>query len=887
MENFPNHTPENKKDTPKSEADQQKEYDKAYEESFNMDFEKEEAAAEAQGTSGSGSPDSRPLSRLVEIEKKVLEEKQAREAERAEREKKRRRPLRPLVEAEEEALRRRRLKEIEREDEERRRAESRPLSQIAEDEKRVLRLKEIEEERIRARERPLRSVIEAEEEVLRKKRLREIAEEDALIEKEKQVPDLTTAREEFARSEVALAREGLKGKKIEDVSRAEELAHIENAYRMAIWNERKSLAAGLEGLEDKEGAAKEALAKMTLLEAVKLYDEKTRVKNEERPVGFSENILRKAQKVERWYRNLRPRNKIIIAGALLAAGGAGSVVGGVVGAGVVGAALTGKVMQRALAGAGVGVAIESAIKNSQNAKERRSIEKAFGKEGAEEIIKNLENSNVKLDEALFRFESKQGELKVRRYIIAATGGGLLASGAVAGAFEYVGGEVSGLVENIRERFGVVPDIPSESLEVPLDDSPDGGLGPAPEASSIESDQVTRGGVELPGAETEPGLEPYAVSSGDTMYAILEKSFPEIAELKGRALHNAIENTLEVIRENPAEFGISSGDVNLLSVGDSIDLDKINDILESEGVDGQTIVDRAKSLMAEGVQSESVVTERVPNISVADLTTEAESVIEPGEVVFETMTPDEAMGELKEFFRQTPGYLTRTVALEEFMEMIEQGNVDAETFRSFEDGVLEQSGSLDPDRYKYEFDVIRQGESVYGADELGRVEQELGKAFDRLWGTDEGSAGLVESAAVVEEVPTDVDVPSEQSEQAVESSGVHSSPEELVLREDGFSGEVPSDPIERMNEFAPDILFSLTEGGETYEIRPHTLSNNTPYIFTSEGNPVGTLRYEDVNGQRLPKVEIFKPALRSNIELLSVATEIEKYVTENNISLPSN
>ena len=94
-----------------------------------------------------------------------------------------------------------------------------------------------------------------------------------------------------------------------------------------------------------------------------------------------------------------------------------------------------------------------------------------------------------------------------------------------------------------------------------------------------------------------------VQAGDNMYKILEREFhiSDHVETKG-GQYNAIENILSQMRANPAEYGISSGDLNNLKIGETIDIAKIGAIVETYKVGGEGIYDHANGLPAKIVES---------------------------------------------------------------------------------------------------------------------------------------------------------------------------------------------------------------------------------------------------------------------------------------------
>jgi hypothetical protein len=122
---------------------------------------------------------------------------------------------------------------------------------------------------------------------------------------------------------------------------------------------------------------------------------------------------------------------------------------------------------------------------------------------------------------------------------------------------------------------------------------------APEAAAASAE--TAAAVAGSAAEGASALYEHAsvtVVSGDTMYSILENEFNISEHLpeEGRQ-YNAIENILAQIKANPAEYGITSGDVNNLAVGDTIDIKKIAEIVANHKIAGEGIFEHAKGLPA--------------------------------------------------------------------------------------------------------------------------------------------------------------------------------------------------------------------------------------------------------------------------------------------------
>lgn len=91
---------------------------------------------------------------------------------------------------------------------------------------------------------------------------------------------------------------------------------------------------------------------------------------------------------------------------------------------------------------------------------------------------------------------------------------------------------------------------------------------------------------------------HEVSSGDNMYKVLKEYFPEVSNLQGPQQTNLIENILAEIKKNPADYGITSNDVNQLKIGDTIDLEKIQQIIENKQISGKSLIEVAENLSDE-------------------------------------------------------------------------------------------------------------------------------------------------------------------------------------------------------------------------------------------------------------------------------------------------
>lgn len=424
-------------------------------------------------------------------------------------------------------------------------------------------------------------------------------------ETEKIKLSLSEARRAFVESEFDLERNWHgKVQRVADVEEAERLAHIEESYREALKNERLKAISGARDLEGREEVFYGAMIEYTVNEAMRLSNLRTEVKLEKKPEKVSGVIKNNLIKVERWYRKLPLKTKLLIAGGLFASAGAGAALGGVVGASLAGAALTGKTAQRILSGAGVSVLLEGKMKSAQESAERRSMERAFGRQKAEDLLAMFEGNNTKLNNAMLRLESSQNRRKVRRYVLAATAGGLLASGLVGKAIQNIAGDkLSELGKTVKEKLGI-KDAVTETEALPADGRPEIGVeGEGGEMGTfIDPEETPLRSLEPLGVEAEVVFEAHSVAPGETMYSVIKDNFPEISNLEGQAQANAIENILAVIKENPTEYGISSGKIDLLSVGDKVDIGKINDILNVEKINSHSILERARQFL-EGFSGE--------------------------------------------------------------------------------------------------------------------------------------------------------------------------------------------------------------------------------------------------------------------------------------------
>ncbi|MBI5005079.1 MAG: hypothetical protein HZC03_00485 [Candidatus Lloydbacteria bacterium] len=117
----------------------------------------------------------------------------------------------------------------------------------------------------------------------------------------------------------------------------------------------------------------------------------------------------------------------------------------------------------------------------------------------------------------------------------------------------------------------------------------------PEVSSFNAEKVAEA------ASATATEATHTVVSGENLHNIIG-SMKELSELDGGRKENAIANLIAHIQKNPAEYGVVSGDVNRLAVGDYINMEKIHAALGETKIGGESIIEHAKHLTSEQVAS---------------------------------------------------------------------------------------------------------------------------------------------------------------------------------------------------------------------------------------------------------------------------------------------
>jgi len=260
----------------------------------------------------------------------------------------------------------------------------------------------------------------------------------------------------------------------------------------------------------------------------------------------------------------------------------------------------------------------------------KAFDKVFkgGKERVQsEFAKQTEESLGKFDiNKLGDFEKKYQTL-VRnkqkadnKYLIAK----MLTMGAV-GAGAFAGLSIfDDNIDTLIKKHGVagterpvVRDATGNSTrkQLRIDESPlEEEVSPqreVPETEETSSGTETLDPIEAPQEETVqkttpdsyPDLENHKVESGETLWKILKSKIPEIENLgRNETKDNVIANLIEEIKKNPQDYGVTSGDVNSLKVGDNINLEKIQDLLESKKIGGKNLIEHAKGLGDETLEN---------------------------------------------------------------------------------------------------------------------------------------------------------------------------------------------------------------------------------------------------------------------------------------------
>ena len=181
----------------------------------------------------------------------------------------------------------------------------------------------------------------------------------------------------------------------------------------------------------------------------------------------------------------------------------------------------------------------------------------------------------------------------------------IASGRLMDALGFAGGKTNIAAEAIKETIKTAPINSASDVDKPT------GLRAFDNAfgdHTIPLEQVTSDELEKGDYQNIPDKTPigetvpeYSVKSGDNLYKIIRENFSEVKDLPAGKQENAIENILAKISKDPASYGIKGGNINALKIGDSINLEKIHEIIETHKIGEQGIVEHAQGLSDETVE----------------------------------------------------------------------------------------------------------------------------------------------------------------------------------------------------------------------------------------------------------------------------------------------
>lgn len=314
------------------------------------------------------------------------------------------------------------------------------------------------------------------------------------------------------------------------------------------------LAEPLRRLKRENPSQAERLAKM--MRAVDVQWE--RMKTAARDV----HVLEQARAVGSWYQRQPLKWKLLAGVALL--GGAFATGGtGLSGAAFVSALFA----RRAMAGLGTFVVIESLG--------RAWVEK---KEWSEE-------------------EKERG-----RRVATAAGvvAGALLGGAAKTIFDYLDTKTPLTVSTSHE---LRPSTPSSDEARALYDESQKDIERVLPLPNVEGGEA----AQEPASENAEAFESlYEARAGDTLWSILREKISPIHDLDDRAKQsNAIANLLREIKKDPEAYGITSGNVDSLSPGDHVDLEKVRYLLSDAKISANgnsyDIVSRANALSPDEVE----------------------------------------------------------------------------------------------------------------------------------------------------------------------------------------------------------------------------------------------------------------------------------------------
>lgn len=173
-------------------------------------------------------------------------------------------------------------------------------------------------------------------------------------------------------------------------------------------------------------------------------------------------------------------------------------------------------------------------------------------------------------------------------IMAALSAGILSGGVIGKVASETG---------VGEWFSHVWDKAFGGAEVAQS-----ALEQAPQPIKVDTsalEKAYQGAMTAPEVITETAGAIHTIASGENLHNLIG-GMKELSELDGGRKENAIANILEQINKNPAEYGVASGDVNRLAIGDQIDMEKIHQAIEHTKIGSESVIEHAKHLTTEQV-----------------------------------------------------------------------------------------------------------------------------------------------------------------------------------------------------------------------------------------------------------------------------------------------
>jgi len=378
-----------------------------------------------------------------------------------------------------------------------------------------------------------------------------------------------------------------------------EIKEAKKKYLEAIHSQRKEMREKakteieLLDLNDKEKNKLlekkfQDIAKITVAkEAILLNDEKKELKLEEKEgEDKATKMLKYAGKVVEKYQKMPLKKKLAISALLLGGGLAAASIGGATGIALATGIVSGKWLQRALSGSATAIGLEGLMKKSQEKKASKEVTSELG----DKLEESLKNNDEKLDKKLFELEGEKQKQKYWRYALAGSAGVLIGSG-------LVGKALSGIMPDewgnwIKNKFNFGDKTPEVT---PISDTAE--VTP-PLQETIVAPISDTAEVTPPLQETivAPKLEAYSIKSGDRLWDVLKTKVPKIDNLERLGMKdNTVANLIETIKDDPEAYGITSGNIDNLNIGDKIDMERIQDLLENEEIKGESLIEHAQGL----------------------------------------------------------------------------------------------------------------------------------------------------------------------------------------------------------------------------------------------------------------------------------------------------